>query len=133
MVWGKHFPEDCPPQDAVPQAVTVYRFLEGDRIQSSDFLTVRDKAPDRKFPEVEKECRACSLSVFVDREEVLRLQRRVPRWRKAVAIGQLDESSGKLKHTPSPQTHNSHHSWWVPVEGQASDLFFEVINPPLGV
>ena len=130
MEWGEHFPNACPPDDAVTGSFTVYRFLEGAAIHSSDFLTVRDKAPDRKFPEVEKECRACSLSVFTDRVEVLRLQRRVPRWRKAIAIGQLDATSGKLKHTPSPQTNNSHHSWWVPKDVSAVDLFVDVIQPP---
>jgi hypothetical protein len=107
----------------------MYRFLEGDGITASDFLTVRDKAPERRFPESEKECRACSLSVFTDRSEVLRLQRRVPRWRKAIAIGQLTETSGKLK----PQTNNSHHSWWVPMGVNAIDLFFEVMEPPSGM
>lgn len=129
MEWGEHFPNYCPPDDAVTGAFTVYRFLEGNVIQSSDFLTVRDKAPDRKFPEIEKECRACSLSVFIDRDEVLRLQRRVPRWRKAIAIGHLKETSGKLKHTPSPQTNNSHHSWWVPKDVSAVDLFVDFIEP----
>jgi hypothetical protein len=130
MEWAQHFPEDCPPRDAVEKSIIVYRFLEGDRIQELDFLTVRDKMPNRRFPEAEKECRACSLSVFVELEEVLRLQRRVPRWRKAVAIGQLNATSGKLKHTPSPQTNNSHHSWWVPIEVQAQGLFDDVIDPP---
>lgn len=130
MEWGENFLEDCPPQDAIASVYEVYRFLEGDGITASDFLTVRDKAPERRFPEDEKECRACSLSVFTDRSEVLRLQRRVPRWRKAIAIGQLDETSGKLKHTPSPQTNNSHHSWWVPKDVSAVDLFVEVMEPP---
>lgn len=130
MEWGEHFPGDCPPQDAIVPGCQVYRFLEGDGITASDFLTVRDKAPERRFPEDEKECRACSLSVFTDRSEVLRLQHRVPRWRRAIAIGQLDETSGKLKHTPSPQTNNSHHSWWVPKAVSAVDLFFEVMEPP---
>jgi hypothetical protein len=71
------------------------------------------------------------LSVFTDQAEVLRLQRRVPRWRKPIAIGQLNEFSGKLKHTPSPQTNNSHHSWWVPQTMQAIDLFDEVLEVPV--
>ena len=87
MEWGENFPDHCPPHDSVSGSFKVYRFLEGNGIHSSDFLTVRDKVPNRKFPEIEKECRACSLSVFTDRSEVLSLQRQVPRWRKAVAIG----------------------------------------------
>jgi hypothetical protein len=129
--WAEYFPNDCPPTDAKTGSFVVYRFLEGDRITASDFLTVREKAIDRKFPDLEKECRACSLSVFIDFDEVSNLQRRVPRWRKAIAIGRLNETSGKLKHTPSPQTNNSHHSWWIRKEVTALDLFFEVIEPPL--
>ena len=130
MEWGENFPDHCPPHDSVSGSFKVYRFLEGNGIDSSDFLTVRDKVPNRKFPEIEKECRACSLSVFTDRSEVLSLQRRVPRWRKAVAIGQLNVTSGKLKHTPSPQTNNSHHSWWVPKDVSAVDLFWNVMEAP---
>jgi hypothetical protein len=130
MEWSANFPDHCPPQDAIKGSFRVYRFLQGNEITSSDFLTVRDKAPDRKFPEIEKECRACSLSVFTDRDEVLSLQRRVPRWRKSIAIGQLEVTSGKLKHTPSPQTNNSHHSWWMPTDVIAVDLFWDVMEPP---
>jgi hypothetical protein len=128
MKWGDYFPEDCPPEGAIVGYFNVYRFLDGDRIMVTDFLTVREKAPDRKFPEAEKECRACSLSVFTDREEVLSLQRRVPRWRRAIAIGQLEPTSGNLKSTPSPGTTNSHHSWWLPEGVTALDLFSDVID-----
>jgi hypothetical protein len=130
MDWAEYFPENCPPDDALTGQFTVYRFLDGDFILPTDFLTVREKAPNRQFPETEKECRACSLSVFTDREEVLRLQRRIPRWRKALAIGYLNEFCGKLKHTPSPQTNNSHHSWWVPQAVSAIDLFDQVLKVP---
>jgi hypothetical protein len=130
MNWATYFPANCPPDTATTGTFTVYRFLEGAPISSADFLTVREKAIDRRFSEPEKECRACSLSVFTDLEAVLSLQRRVPRWRKAVTIGHLDETSGKLKHTPSPHTNNSHHSWWVPQDIRAIELFSEVLEVP---
>jgi hypothetical protein len=128
MDWATYFPAHCPPSTATTGIFTVYRFLDDHQILPSDFLTVREKALERRFPDEEKECRACSLSVFTDLEEVLRLQRRVPRWRRTIAIGKLDETSGKLKHTPSPQTNNSHHSWWVPQAIRAIDLFAAIIE-----
>jgi hypothetical protein len=130
MKWSTYFPESYPPNDAKRQAMEVYRFLEGSEIKPDDFLTVREKNIDRKFPEIEKECRACSLSVFTSREEVIRLQRKVPRWRKPAVAGRLEETSGKVKHPPSPGTNNSHHSWWVPIDIQPWTLFYAVIEPP---
>ncbi|WP_333435031.1 hypothetical protein [Microcoleus sp. D2_18a_D3] len=40
-----------------------------------------------------------------------------------VAVANLTPDSGRIKHTPSPGTKNSHHSWWVPVNVEALTLF----------
>ncbi len=130
MEWSKQFPESCPPSDAECKSMSIYRFLKDNEITPSHFLTVRESDPNRKFPESEKECRACSLSVFTNREEVIRLQKTVPRWRKPAAIGRLEENLGKVKHTPSSGTNNSHHSWWVPSDVKPWKLFHEIIEPP---
>ena len=130
MDWSKYFPEFCPPEDAECKSIQVYRFIEDNQIKEEHFLTVRELSPHRQFAETEKECRACSLSVFTNREEVIRLQRTVPRWRKPAARGRLEETSGKVKHTPSFGTNNSHHSWWVPKDIKPWELFHEIIEPP---
>lgn len=130
MEWPKYLPKSCPPSDAERKSIQVYRFLEDSCIKQEHFLTVRELQPSRKFPEAEKECRACSLSVFTNREDVINLQKRIPRWRKPVAIGRLEETSGKVKHTPSPGTNNSHHSWWVPKDVKPWALFHEIIEIP---
>lgn len=130
MEWSKHFPDSCPPNDAECKVMTVYRFLEDDEIKPECFLTVRELSPHRKFPEAEKECRACSLSIFTSKEEVLRLQKTVPRFRKPVAGGKLEKTSGKVKHTPSSGKNNSHHSWWVPSDVKPWTLFYEIIESP---
>jgi hypothetical protein len=130
MEWPKYLPKSCPPDDAECKSIQVYRFLEDSCIKQEYFLTVRELQPSRKFPEPEKECRACSLSVFTNREEVISLQKRVPRWRKPVAVGRLTETSGKVKHTPSHGTNNSHHSWWVPKDVKSWALFHEIIETP---
>ena len=130
MEWSESFPNSCPPDDAECRSTTIYRFLEDKNIKLEDFLTVREKHPRRPFPEAEKECRACSLSVFTKKEEVISLQRKVPRWRKPAAVGAISPDSGVVKHTPSPGTDNSHHSWWVPVDVKPWTLFHEVLAPP---
>jgi hypothetical protein len=109
----------------------VYRFLDDKRPAAQHYLTVRELEPHRSFKkDLEKECRACSLSVFTDKEEVVRIQRLVPRWRVPVAEGKLDSTSGVVKHTPSLGTNNSHHSWWIPVTVKAWNLFYATIDPP---
>ncbi len=130
MEWPKYLPECCPPDDAESKSVPVYRFLKSQGIKPEYFLSVREESPSRKFSESEKECRACSLSVFTKKEEVVRLQKTVPRWRKPVAVGKIEKTSGKVKHTPSPNTNNSHHSWWVPTNVKAWSLFHEILEPP---
>jgi hypothetical protein len=131
MKWSENLPDACPPNDACEcESIAVYRFLNDNKDTSRNFLTVRELQPKRTFPELEKECRACSLSVFTDKDEVIKLQSVVPRWRKPVAILKLDKTSGKIKHTPSPNTDNSHHSWWVPVDLNPETLSQKIIQPP---
>jgi hypothetical protein len=130
MEWSKSFPDSCPPDDAECRSMTIYRFLKDRDIKPEHFLTVREESPSRRFPEAEKECRACSLSIFTKKEEVISLQRKVPRWRTPAAIGSISSGSGVVKHTPSIGTNNSHHSWWVPVDVKPWTLFNEVIEPP---
>ncbi|WP_271254895.1 hypothetical protein [Pseudanabaena sp. Chao 1811] len=132
MQWSNHFPDSCPPNDADCKSITVYRFLGDNEIKSEHFLTVRELYPKRKFPETEKECRACSLSVLVSRDEAIRLQKTIPNYmKKSIAEGKLEESSGKIKHTPSAgKNDSSHHSWWVPSDVKPWTLFQEIIEPP---
>jgi hypothetical protein len=132
MEWPTHFPPACPPVDAECKSITVYRFLDDDDdvTNPKNFLTVRESSPGRVFKPTEKECRACSLSIFTNKEEAVRLQKAIPRWRKPFAEGELDIDSGKIKHTPSPGSNNSHHSWWVPVNIKSWQLFHNIVMPP---
>jgi hypothetical protein len=131
MEWPKHLPPDCPPTDAQSKSIEVYRFLDNDnQLKHENFLTVKEKSPNRAFKQSEKECRACALSVFTDRDEVIALQDTVPRWRRPIAIGKINTTSGLIKHTPSSDTNNSHHSWWVPVNIKPWQLFSQVIEAP---
>jgi hypothetical protein len=129
MQWPEGLPQSCPPNEAECLSVVAYRFFEDDKTIPENFLTVRELTPHRKFPEPEKECRACSISIFTDKEEVIRLQNTIPRWRRSVGVVNIDPTSGKVKHTPSVNTTNSHHSWWTPIGLVPSSLLCTVIKP----
>lgn len=123
MQWSDYFPPNCPPKDAREPSEQVYRLIQEDFPTTDDFLTVRQLYPNRQFPESEKECRACAISIFTSRNDVT-VHRRTGRFKNMkVAVANLTPDSGRIKHTPSLGTKNSHHSWWVPVSVEAWSLF----------
>ncbi|NJL67943.1 MAG: hypothetical protein HC894_16570 [Microcoleus sp. SM1_3_4] len=65
MHWPEYFPPDCPPNDAKEPHDRVYRLIQQDAATADDFLTVRQLYPNRQFPDSEKECRSCALSVLL--------------------------------------------------------------------
>lgn len=128
MQWPDYLPENCPPEDARNPSEPVYRLISQNPPTSEDFKTVREQNPGRTFPEKEKECRACAVSVYTSKDDLIKLiklTRRTGRFRNAkVAVGNLTPELGLIKHTPSPpERNNSHHSWWVPIDVTVSDLF----------
>jgi hypothetical protein len=123
MEWPDNFPDCCPPEDAREPSEMVYRWIKKDSPTPEDFLTVRDLYPNRPFPENDKECRACANSVYTSRDD-MRINRTTGRFRDMnVAVGHLTPDLGRIKHTPSPGTKNSHHSWWIPIDVEAWTLF----------
>jgi len=124
MKWPEFFPDSCPPQDSSSATGIVYRLINGQVPKEYDFKPYRQLYPDRVFDI--PECQACSLSVYTDKADVVRLKKRIPATRnKKVACGSLNSSCGKLKPTPSKE--NSHHSWWVPTDLQPW-LTFETVT-----
>lgn len=132
MDWPLHLPDSCPPSDATSKKITIYRFLfKNNEVCQINFLSKREENPARRYDELDKECKACGLSVLADRDEVIRLQRKVPRYRYPSAVANLTEDAGKVKHTPDRRNKmNSHHTWWVPAEIKPWELFGEIIEPP---
>ena len=123
MEWPDCFPPDCLPNDAKKPCDRVYRLIQQDSATADDFLTVRQLYPNRQFLDSDKECRSCALSVFNSRDDVT-VNRRTGRFKNMkVAVANFTPDSGRIKHTPSPGTKNSHHSWWVPVNVEALTLF----------
>lgn len=121
MQWPDYYPEDCPPENARPASGVVYRLIRQSHPTSKDFRSHRETQPHRTFDV--PECIACGLSVFMDIEDVIRLQKRVPALRRRrVAKGTLVSDLGNMLPTPS-RTGRSHHTWWVPVSTQPWELF----------
>jgi hypothetical protein len=112
-MWPEHFPESCPPDMALDPNGEVYRFVSKDPPSEKDFISMRLRKPQEKFEDLEKECRACGLSVLSTLEDIEKMRRRLPPMKKKlIAIGNLGSKHGKILHTPSFES--SHHTWWVP-------------------
>ena len=52
--WPPDFPEDCPPEDAVPADGVYYRIVNNDPPQSSDFVSVYHLRRERAMREVRR-------------------------------------------------------------------------------
>jgi hypothetical protein len=127
MQFRDHLPPNCPPSDATASAIEVYCLVDSDPPTDNDFLSLKERSPDKNFSEPKLECQASGLSVFTDREGV-ELARRVSRRlrKKMVAKGYFSESSGKIKRTPSQNTGDTHHTWW-PFQNIDPGALFKVI------
>lgn len=112
MTWPSFFPSaSCPPDDALPVVVQVFRLVRGDTVGSNDLLPWRQEFPDRP---ADDECIACGVSVYDDRTCVEKLRKKVGAFKgRRIATGTLDEASGVSKPTPSNRS-RSHRTWWMP-------------------
>lgn len=125
MTWPDHFPENCPPEEAIPASGLVYRLLKDDHIQPWDFLSHRERFPNKNF--FLPECQVCGLSVYLDIEGVRKMQRRVSSMRgKKLCYGTLTPEMGAMK----PTGHEiSHRTWWPTKECDRSAPFSLVKAP----
>jgi hypothetical protein len=131
MKWPDHFPENCPPEDAETSDATVY-MLVSSPISSTDFQTLIERMPNKKFPTPELHCQSCGLSVFEDIRHVERVRRRVRRLRnRVIGQGKLTPETGVIKPTHS-QFGNSHRTWWIPVGVKPWEFFSLLENEEVG-
>ncbi len=132
MEWYNHLSHDCPPSDAKPANGEFFRLIK--KINTSpcadDFRSGREDNVGKELPNGITECQACGLSVLQSLDDVYRLQRRVPVFRKHVAArGSLTPNLGCIKHTPTPRE-NSHHTWWL-LREKKPWKFFQIIDTAL--
>jgi hypothetical protein len=117
------FPEGCPPIDAKPIEVKVYRLIKGDKIDNTDFKSFIELDLDHrstKFPFVEY-----GISVNTNYDELRKNWRGTGALKKKfknIGSGITFESTGVVKPTPTkPQKH--HHTWWLFKGGEPESYF----------
>jgi hypothetical protein len=114
--WRKHVPNDCPPEDAHANQITVYRLINGESPTAHDFLSYKEEG--RGFDD---ECIASGLSVYTEMAGIEALKRKIKKLKdRKVIAGTFQSDWGVLKNTPS-NLHLSHHTWWL--------SRFQVVNP----
>ncbi|HZP66398.1 MAG TPA: hypothetical protein VFB32_08810 [Rudaea sp.] len=125
--WG-HLPDGCPPADATPPTMTVFRITYARTPSPKDFETHRQLYPRIKFDD---ECDACGISVYLTFDDADKRRRRIPRLKKRgrVAVAQLSPQWGLIKNTSAGDNgkHDSHHTWWIAVGTQPWTIF-EVVD-----
>jgi hypothetical protein len=118
------WPPGCPPADAVAAHAVVYRTVQADPPTTDDFVTYRELG---KRVSPGQECKAASLSVFLNEKDALH-HREAFRWKgnaRLIAKGQLTADCGVTRPTPSNR-YPSHLSWW-PYEGVDRSAVFTVV------
>lgn len=129
MEWPAHFPVHCPPPSGRPAEGNVYRYIDGDAPEPSDFLSYKELRPDEDFGNAA--CKSCGVSVFRDTGDLERLARRVPAYRtKRVAAATLTADLGVTLSTPNRER-PSHTTWWIPL-GVEAWTAFRVISLQIG-
>jgi hypothetical protein len=128
-MYSKHFPNDCPPAQAIIASGEFYRFIKKahETAQPEDFLSWRQENSNKECPTSISECQACGVSIHSSLDDVKNLSQRIPRFKKMkIAKGSLNEKLGRIQHTPS-KNENSHHTWWIP-ENTEPHKVFEIIE-----
>ena len=105
--WPDHFPENCPPDSAVPVTGIVYRFV--DNLEEIDFFSFYDLDPTKNWGNA---CKARGLSVFRSQEVTESMAAILPSLRrKQLAKAELTAGDGVIGHTPSRNT-AEHYTFW---------------------
>jgi hypothetical protein len=122
MQFRDHLPANCPPPDADFSVMTVYCLLS-DPPTEKDFLSLWERDPKR-VTDPKLVCQSSGFSVFTDvigaqlAQGISRSLRK-----KKLAKGRLSENSGKIKNTPSQNTGDTHHTWWLNRDIDPCSLF----------
>ena len=122
--WPPDFPEDCPPEDAVPADGVYYRIVNNDPPQSSDFVSVYHLRRERAMREVRRMsrtlCDTMGLSVYEDRDEAIKCALKYDNLGTHIAAVELTPDSGKILRTRG--LFPSHHTWWISDDFDATGL-----------
>lgn len=121
------FPEGCPPNDAQPIELKVYRLVKEDKISNSDFKSFIEEGRDSrnpKFPFVEY-----GLSVNNEYDEIRKYWRGNPALKKKyknIASGITYKYTGVVKSTPS-RIQQNHYTWWL-YKNVSPENYFKIVR-----
>jgi hypothetical protein len=121
--WPKHYPETCPPSDAVKPTGNTYRFTNRCNPKQKDFQSYYELKPEEKS--LGKSCNARGLSVFTSSKDCIAAAAIVPALRKKqICVANLPDNSGVLADTPSKNT-NNHKTLWSHLSSLELSYLFE--------
>ena len=123
MAFPAHFPDQCPPKTSSEAKGDLFRFVNNDPPQATDFVSYHSLGIKYRKSQ---HCEACGLSVLFSETYVKQLWKATPFVRKKykyVAKGMVTPDWGKIAQTGR----SSHYTWWVP-EGKSPELIFSVIE-----
>lgn len=118
-----HFPDGCPPENAKPMEIKVYRLIKGEKIDNTDFKSFFEEGLDArspKFPFMEY-----GLSVNPNYDELKTYWRgngALKKRFKNIGGGITYKQTGVVKPTPTKQQKN-HHTWWLAKEAKPESYF----------
>ena len=128
MQWKANLPNDCPPANANFCHGSVYRLIAGKKPNYEDFASWREKNDGKSCPENISECQSCGVSVYRDKNDILSLINRIPKFRKnnpTIAEGNLKKEHGKILPTPT-KNEVSHCTWWLNSQIDPSEDFMVI-------
>ncbi|OLN25952.1 hypothetical protein [Desulfosporosinus metallidurans] len=119
-----YFPKDCPPANAKPEELCVYRYCEGQSVTENDFLSYYQIDPI-KFKD---NILAYGLSVLLDKQACVKGMKlpAIKKKFKSFATGITYIESGKIKRTPTNKI-QSHCTWWL-YEGAKPETYFVICS-----
>ena len=108
--WPDYFPDGVPPPDSVETDGTAFRLVENFPPVRLDFQSNYEEKPKDYGAKL---WMACGASMFTDIEGAIKARNRFPRLRKKmIAVGEMVSDLGKMKNTPSVNSHKSHITVW---------------------
>jgi hypothetical protein len=117
----EYFPDGCPPEDAEPGDILVYRMCENNPANEQDFLSHVLKFPAKDYS---RNILAHGVSVFIDVAEMIKFRNSVPAFRKRMkytSFRKTFKDSGVIKSTP--EKNKSHLTWWLYKDFQPHTIF----------
>jgi hypothetical protein len=106
-----YFPNDCPPNDARSEELSLFRLCVSNPPTTNDFLSYYQIDPDKYNGVID----AYGLSTFKAVEDCHKALSISPSLRKNcsyIASVVSYYRTGVIKHTPS-KSFSSHHTWWL--------------------